>query len=165
MRLEVSRGGAAPPRPWLPSSSPRPEGGSPTGILGFSFGAGPALLAAADPAIRDQIALVGSFGGYWDLANVIGFITTGWFEEDGTWRPAAQQSYNRWKLLAALVPYMEDPGERARLQRLADRKLANPGEDVRAELGGLGVEGWRRLAPGGKRPRHRAAYAGRPLTA
>ncbi|OGL04239.1 MAG: hypothetical protein A3I03_04585 [Candidatus Rokubacteria bacterium RIFCSPLOWO2_02_FULL_68_19] len=124
----------------------RAEGGSPTGILGFSFGAGPALLAAADPAIRDQIALVGSFGGYWDLANVIGFITTGWFEEDGQWRQAAQQPYNRWKLLAALAPNMEDPGERARLQRVAERKLANPGDDVRVELGKLGVEGWRLLA-------------------
>ncbi|MBI3029444.1 MAG: hypothetical protein HYY64_08045 [Candidatus Rokubacteria bacterium] len=124
----------------------RAEGGSPTGILGFSFGAGPALLAAADPRIREQIAIAGSFGGYWDLANVIAFITTGWFDEDGHWRQVGQQSYNRWKLLAALVPYVENPSEGARLQRLADRKLANPDEDVRAELGKLGVEGWRLLA-------------------
>lgn len=122
------------------------EGGNPTGVLGFSFGAGPALLAAADPAVRDQIVLAGSFGGYWDLANVIGFITTGWLEEDGHWRQAAQQPYNRWKLLAALVPYVEDAGERGRLQRLTDRKLANPNADVRTELGKLGVESWRLLA-------------------
>ena len=135
----------------------RAKGGSPTGILGFSFGAGPALLAAADPAIRDQVAVVGSFGGYWNLANVIGFITTGWFEEDGQWRQAAQQPYNRWKLLAALVPYVADPGERAQLQRLAERKLANPDEDVRAELGRLGVEGWRLLALVENRQRDRTA--------
>lgn len=124
----------------------RAEAGDPIGILGFSFGAGPALLAAADPAIRDQVALVGSFGGYWDLAGVIGFITTGWYEEDGQGRQATQQSFNRWKLVAALVPYVADPGERERLQRLVDRKLANPGEDVRRELAKLGVEGWRLLA-------------------
>ncbi|MBI2152257.1 MAG: ATP-binding cassette domain-containing protein [Candidatus Rokubacteria bacterium] len=124
----------------------RAEAGDPIGILGFSFGAGPALLAAADPAIRDQVALVGSFGGYWDLAGVIGFVTTGWYEEDGQGRQATQQSFNRWKLVAALVPYVADPGERERLQRLVDRKLANPGEDVRRELGKLGVEGWRLLA-------------------
>ena len=135
----------------------RAQGGRPTGVLGFSFGAGPALLAAADPAIRDQVAVVGSFGGYWDLANVIGFITTGWFEEDGQWRQAAQQSYNRWKLLAALVPYLADPGARTRLQRLAERKLANPGEDVRADLGKLGVEGWRLLALVENRQRDRVA--------
>jgi pimeloyl-ACP methyl ester carboxylesterase len=135
----------------------RVEGGSPTGVLGFSFGAGPALLAAADPAIRDQIALVGSLGGYWDLANVIGFITTGWFEADGQWRQGAQQPYNRWKLLAALVPYVADPGDRARLQRLAERKLADPGEDVRVELAKLGVEGWRLLALVENRQRDRVA--------
>lgn len=135
----------------------RAEGGSPTAVLGFSFGAGPTLLAAADPAIRDQIALVGSFGGYWDLTNVIRFITTGWFEEDGEWRQAAPQSYNRWKLLAALVPYVNDPGERARLQRVVDRKLANPDEDVRVELGKLGVEGWRLLALVENRQRDRMA--------
>jgi pimeloyl-ACP methyl ester carboxylesterase len=135
----------------------RVEGGSPTGVLGFSFGAGPALLAAADPAIRDQVALVGSLGGYWNLANVIGFITTGWFEADGQWRQGAQQPYNRWKLLAALVPYVADPGDRARLQRLADRKLVDPGEDVKVELAKLGVEGWRLLALVENRQRDRVA--------
>lgn len=116
------------------------------GILGFSFGAGPALLAATDPAIRNQVDVVGSFGGYWDLANVIGFITTGWYEEDGRWRQVAQQPYNRWKLLAALAPYVADPVERERLKRIVDRKLVNPGEDVSGALGRLGVEGWRLLA-------------------
>ncbi len=135
----------------------RAEARSPVAILGFSFGAGPALLAAADPAIRDQVALVGSLGGYWDLANVIGFITTGWFEEDGRWRQVIQQPYNRWKLLAALVPYVADPVERDRLQRLADRKLANPAGDVRAELGKLGLEGWRLLALIENRRRDRVA--------
>ncbi len=38
------------------------------GIAGFSFGAGPALLAAAD---APEVRIVGSFGGYADLANVI----------------------------------------------------------------------------------------------
>jgi len=49
---------------------------APVAIAGFSFGAGPALLAAADlPGVR----VVGSFGGYADLRNVIAYITTGVF--------------------------------------------------------------------------------------
>lgn len=130
---------------------------SPLGILGFSFGAGPALLAAADPAIRDRIDLVGSFGGYWDLADVILFVTTGWFEEEGRWRQAAQQPYNRWKLLAALAPYVADPEERGKLQRIAERKLAHPEEDVRAELGRLGSEGRHLFALVENRERDRVA--------
>ncbi len=125
------------------------------GILGFSFGAGPAILAAADPAIRVKVTLVGSFGGYWDLADVIGFVTTGWFEEGGKWRQASQQPYNRWKLLAALAPYVTDPVERGRLKTLVDRKLQNPAEDVSAELGRLGVESRRLLALVENRQRER----------
>ncbi len=122
------------------------EAPHPIGVLGFSFGAGPALIAAADPTIRDQVDLVGSFGGYWHLADVIAFITTGSIEENSSWRAVVQQPQNRWKLLAALAPYARDPLERERLQKLADRKLANPAEDVRAEMGRLGAEGWRLLA-------------------
>ena len=46
------------------------------GILGFSVGAGLALRAAADPRIRDRVAFVHSFGGYYDAANVLSAVTT-----------------------------------------------------------------------------------------
>lgn len=127
----------------------------PLGILGFSFGAGPALLAAADPEIRDRVALVGSFGGYWDLTHVIIFITTGWYEEDGQWRRAQQQEYNRWKLLAALTPYLAEPEERRRLQRLVELKLADPGADIAREASDLRNEGKTLLALVQNRERER----------
>lgn len=127
----------------------------PLGILGFSFGAGPALLAAADPALRDRVALVGSFGGYWDLAHVITFITTGWYEDAGRWRRGRQEEYNRWKLLAALTPYVIEPEERERLQRLVELKLANPGSDVKGEAAGLRGEGRALLALVENRERER----------
>lgn len=127
------------------------------GILGFSFGAGPALIAAADPSIREHVDLVGSFGGYWDLAGVIAFVTTGWHEENGRWRHTAQQPYNRWKLLAALAPFVEDPAERALLQDLVARKLANPDEEVSAELRRLGAEGRQLFALVDNRQRDRVA--------
>ena len=46
------------------------------GILGFSVGAGLALRAAADPRIRDDVAFVHSFGGYFDAASVLSAVTT-----------------------------------------------------------------------------------------
>jgi hypothetical protein len=97
------------------------------GVAGFSFGAGPALLAAADtPGLR----LVGAFGGYADLRNVIAFVTTGahgFADRQYTARPEA---YNRWKLLALLLAFVEDEPERSLLQRIAERKLAHPGDDT-----------------------------------
>lgn len=118
----------------------------PIGIIGVSFGAGPALLAAADPSIRDRVDLVGSLGGYYDLVNVATFITTGWFENNGRWIQVRQQEYNRWKLLAALTPYVTDPAEQRRLQRIVDLRLANPGIAVRSEVERLGPDGQRLFA-------------------
>lgn len=127
----------------------------PLGILGFSFGAGPALLAAADPEIRERVGLVGSFGGYWDLTRVITFITTGWYEADGQWRHSQQQEYNRWKLLAALTPYVAERGERQRLQQLVELKLSNPHADVSREATRLTGEGRRLLGLVENRERER----------
>jgi mono/diheme cytochrome c family protein/pimeloyl-ACP methyl ester carboxylesterase len=129
----------------------------PLGILGVSFGAGPALLAAADPAIRERVDLVGSLGGYFDLAHVVGFITTGWFEDNGIFARARQQEYNRWKLLAALTPYVTDQAERGRLQRIVDLKLADPRRAVESEVNGLGPEGRRLFTLVENRERDRVA--------
>jgi pimeloyl-ACP methyl ester carboxylesterase len=53
------------------------------GLIGFSYGAGPALVAAADARVRDRVQFVVSFGGYYNLVNVITFITTGYYEFEG----------------------------------------------------------------------------------
>ncbi len=59
------------------------------GLLGFSYGAGPTLIAAADPLIRDQVNFLVSFGGYYDPVDLIRFITTGPFWDDSTSKVAA----------------------------------------------------------------------------
>jgi pimeloyl-ACP methyl ester carboxylesterase len=107
-------------------------------VAGFSFGAGPALLAAADlPGVR----VVGSFGGYADLRNVIAYITTGVFTFHGQRYQRRQEEYNRWKLLALLVGFVESAPDRARLAAMADRKLADPSGATEDLERGLGNEG------------------------
>ena len=113
------------------------------GIAGFSFGAGPALLAAADvPNLR----VVGSFGGYAELTHVIGFVTTGahGFRDERYVQP--QEQYNRWKLLALLVGFLQDQDDRRRLDAIARRKLAYPGDDTREIEASLGPDGRAMLA-------------------
>jgi dienelactone hydrolase len=113
------------------------------GIAGFSFGAGPALLAAADvPGLR----VVGSFGGYADLTHVIGFVTTGSHAFQGRRYVQHQETYNRWKLLALLVGFLQDPDDRTRLDEMAHRKLAYPDDDTREIEASLGPEGRALLA-------------------
>lgn len=108
--------------------------GVPVGVAGFSFGAGPALLAAADA--RD-VRVAGSFGGYADLRHVIRYITTGVHEVDGRRYVQAPEPYNRWKLLALLAGFLDEP-ERAHLQAVVARRLGDPDGDTAALEAALG---------------------------
>jgi len=100
----------------------------PVAVAGFSFGAGPALLAAAE---RPGIRLAGSFGGYADLRSVITFITT----------DAGAEPYNRWKLLQLLAGLVDDAHDRAGLDVIARAKLASPFEDTSRRESALRAEG------------------------
>jgi len=52
------------------------------GIAGFSYGAGPVLLAALQPDIREQVRFVLAVGGYYSLENVVTYLTTGYYRAD-----------------------------------------------------------------------------------
>lgn len=112
--------------------------GTPPGVAGFSFGAGPALLAAA---AVPEVRLAASFGGYADLRRVITFVTTGSHGFGGHRYHGPQEDYNRWKLLALLAGFAEDGRDRERLRAVAGRRLANPGDDTTALEARLGREG------------------------
>jgi pimeloyl-ACP methyl ester carboxylesterase len=51
--------------------------GRPVGVLGLSFSGGLALMAAADPRYKNDIAFVVSVGGHDDMARVSRFLATG----------------------------------------------------------------------------------------
>jgi len=53
---------------------------APTAILSVSIGAGPALLAAAEPAVRERVGIVLSLGGYASAAELLRFFLTGDFQ-------------------------------------------------------------------------------------
>jgi len=109
-----------------------------TGVVGLSFGAGPALLAAADVP---DLALTASFGGYADLRDVILYLTTGVHQFGGRRYVQAPEEYNRWKLLALLVDFVQNGRDRRLLDTIAGRKLADPGADTAALEADLGPEG------------------------
>jgi len=115
----------------------------PIGVAGLSFGAGPALIAAAD---APDLTLAASFGGYADLYQVIRYLTTGAHEfgERRYMRPP--EEYNRWKLLALLVDFVRNDRERRLLDTIGARKLADPGADTRALEADLGAGGRAMLA-------------------
>jgi acetyl esterase/lipase len=48
------------------------------GVAGFSYAAGPVLVAALQAEIRDKVRFVMTVGGYYDLRQVITYFTTGY---------------------------------------------------------------------------------------
>lgn len=89
------------------------------GMIGFSYGAGPMLIAAADPLIDGRLRFVVSFGGYYDLVEVIKFVTTGYYryrEERGYSKPS---DYTRWIFLRYNLDLLHNPVDQAILAKLA----------------------------------------------
>ena len=83
------------------------------GIAGFSYGAGPVLLAALQPDIRDRVRFVLAVGGYYSLENVVTYLTTGYYRVD---QPAATAVSDAGRL--SPHPYSEAAFIRSNLELL-----------------------------------------------
>jgi pimeloyl-ACP methyl ester carboxylesterase len=68
------------------------------GVIGFSFGATQALVAATKPALRDRLAGIAAWGGYADITRATRFAFTGRHELDGVGHRMAPDPYGRWIL-------------------------------------------------------------------
>ena len=84
-------------------------------LLGFSFGGSFALLAAADPRIRTEIAVVATFGSYFDMLGVIQSASTGVSVVGGRRQP--WKAHPRAKeVLRDVALNFTDPRERSALR-------------------------------------------------
>ncbi|MCH8055533.1 MAG: hypothetical protein IH857_05200, partial [Deltaproteobacteria bacterium] len=111
------------------------------GLLGFSYGAGPTLIAAADPLIRDQVKFLVSFGGYYDPVNVIRFITTGTYEyrdEKGFLQP---EPYGKWVFFKNNVDYVKSERDRRLLKAMFEKEEEKKRHEATALLGDLTPQG------------------------
>jgi dipeptidyl aminopeptidase/acylaminoacyl peptidase len=107
-----------------------------TGIIGFSVGAGVGLVAASDPRISEDVALFGSFGGYYDLYDVITAANTETITNDGhqtRWEPADKTLR---VLRRSLIYYVDEPQDRDVLTRI----FLEDDDSARRELDGLSTE-------------------------
>jgi pimeloyl-ACP methyl ester carboxylesterase len=112
-----------------------PEGR--VGMAGFSYGAGPVLVAAMQPGINTQVRFVMSVGGYYDLHNVITYFTTGYADTGAV--PVvegAQQAglrpphpYSESVFIRSNLDLLERPVDRGFLRSYADY-LVDSGEGM-----------------------------------
>jgi pimeloyl-ACP methyl ester carboxylesterase len=106
-------------------------------LVGISVGAGPALLAAADARVRDQVRAVLSLGGYASAPELLRFFLTG----DYAWGDARGHVDHDPRLVAAFIAanadLVDEPtrqalagGDRARIAAV----LATPPPELRQVL-------------------------------
>ncbi len=111
------------------------------GLIGFSYGAGPTIIAASDARVRDRVQFVVSFGGYYDLLNVIGFVTTGHYEFGDLAGRTVPNEYSRWIFLRYNLELIPNARDRGILKEIAEAKSRNPAVDAGPLASVLGPEG------------------------
>jgi hypothetical protein len=92
------------------------------GMVGMGSGAGPMLLAAADPRIRDKVLVVATVGGYYDLRNVLSFKLTGAYEyagQRGYMRPDASL---RWMFAYKNLDLLRSSDDRRKLGKIIEKQ-------------------------------------------
>jgi len=90
------------------------------GVAGFSYGAGPVILAALQPEIREQVRFVLTVGGYYSLQTVVSFFTTGYHPTPAMSGPqVAPHPYIKWVFTLSNADLLERPSDRDALRAYA----------------------------------------------
>jgi len=116
------------------------------GLFGFSYGAGPTISASCRPSIRHRVRFVVSFGGYYDLKNVLSFLATGQFQFQGKNYFRKPQEYGKWVFLANNLDLVQAKEDRPILREILKVKLRDERAPIDRYLPQLGAEGRNILA-------------------
>jgi dienelactone hydrolase len=111
------------------------------GLMGFSYAAGPTIMAAAHPSLQSRVKFIVSFGGYYDPVNVIRFITTGTFEYGGEKGFLQPEPYGKWVFFMNNVDYVENDRDRKVLREIFKNEQMNASADVASLLAQLTPQG------------------------
>lgn len=123
------------------AGSPELASGGRAGIAAFSYAVGPALLAAMQPDICDQVRFVVGVGGYYDLARTVAYFSTGYFRHEGRWHYLKPDEYGKMVFVKSSRPHLREARDRAILDEMVEMKLRDIGADIAPLADGLGVEG------------------------
>lgn len=100
------------------------------GMAAFSYSVGPALLAALQDDIREQVRFVVGVGAYHDLPRAMRFFTTGWFEHGGTWQRMTPDDTGKMVLVYSSLDYLADGSDRAVFDRMLALRMRDPHADL-----------------------------------
>ncbi len=108
------------------------------GICAISFAVGPAVLAALRPGTRDGVSFIIGVGGYYDLAEVVTFSTTGRFRQPGAqrWERLSPSVYGQALLAMSNAPLLPEASDRRALTGFGWDLLRGQSEEE-AFIGGV----------------------------
>jgi hypothetical protein len=111
------------------------------GMAAFSYGVGPALLAALQEDARMRVRFVVGVGGYHDLSRAVRYFTTGYYRAAGAWQYLTPDDYGKLVLVSSAQSYLGE-ADAELLAAMAERRL----KDRAADLSDLAA----RLGPAGR---------------
>jgi hypothetical protein len=111
------------------------------GMMGISYGAGPMLLAAADPRIRDKVSVVSTFGGYYDLRTVMSFALTGAYEYGGVQGFVRPESSLRWMFAYKNLDLLHSSNDRKKFRTIIEKRNRYEIAEAESLAKSLGPEG------------------------
>lgn len=110
------------------------------GMAAFSYGVGPAVLAALEEDARMRVRFVVGVGGYHDLPGTIRYFTTGYYQAEGAWQHLTPDDYGKLVLVQSALPYM-NAHDAQLLSAMAAHRLENRAADLAALAAQLGHDG------------------------
>ncbi len=116
------------------------------GLVAFSYAAGPAIAAARQPELAEQVGFVLTIGGYYTLPAVLSFITTGHYLDDGVWKHQEPSPYGKWVFVISNLHHLDESADRDLFQSMVERKkadLAASIDDLAQRLGPQGQDLYR----------------------
>ncbi|MHB0981785.1 MAG: alpha/beta hydrolase family protein [Thiobacillus sp.] len=121
---------------WIHRQPELAPGGN-AGMFAFSYSVGPAVLAALQDDIREQVRFVVGLGGYHDLTRAMLFFTTGWFEHAGAWHHIVPDDTGRMVLAYSSLDYLAPAPDRAVFDRMVAQRTRDPETDLAPLAAGL----------------------------
>lgn len=114
----------------------------PVGLMAFSFAAGPAMIAAMEPSVADDVHFLVSVGGYYDLVDTITYVTTGFdpLSDRADTVPEPRRE-GKWLVLLSQLDRIHDDEDRRLLRWIAESRLDDPDARVDDAVAALGREG------------------------
>jgi pimeloyl-ACP methyl ester carboxylesterase len=111
------------------------------GIAAFSYGVGPAVLAALEDDVRARVRFVLGVGGYHDIRASIRFFTTDYFEDNGAPRYLKPDDYGKLVFIKSVLDQIKSRDYRVTFDAMVSARLKGPSADFSSLSKKLGPEG------------------------